>query len=758
MQALNRIFFGTVSTLAFPLVFLWALLNKKLRVDIQERLLFGNWIALELERCIWIHAASVGELQGVTPLLSKIRAKTSDPIIITTTSLTGRERASQLPEVGSALLIPYDHPFLIAAAIRKVKPRLFLLFETELWPNLLLQLDKAGVPIALINGRISDQTFPDYVRFKFLVKPLLQTFTKCLVQSSKDRTRFELLGSTNVKIEGSTKYDIDLRDISKEADKLKEDLKCPKDAKLLVCGSVRPGESEIILDAFKRLHSRFPELRLLIAPRHPDQFEVEAKNAAAAGYVVSKRTDPKENAEVFILDSLGELKTAYAASTISFVGGTLVNVGGHNPLEPASFSKPILLGPHTQNVEEIADELEESGGAIRVNGSFELSTEVSRLLADDNYLAVVGKHAFEVLKCHSGAVARIMEELSPLLDSDPVKSNSVDAAYLILKPLELLYRLATTIRNVLYDKDILKSYKSSLPVICVGNVTVGGNAKSPVTQAVARLLIDQEFKPVILLRGYSGTEAGPIEVKDPTEVLRFGDEACMHKLEIPSVSVVVSGSRSAGAKYIEENKLGDVIVMDDGFQHRAIKRDINLLLFDSASVREANSGELLPLGRLRESLFGALERADAVCFIERGEKITTPGWVPATIPSYQLPLEFSDLVFQNIQDAIGWKDLRGKSVSLIASIAKPASFKSMIEAQGIHVKQTIFKSDHAKWDGNDLAAIVQLPGDYIITTAKDRIKLKNIGLLPDRLLVAELKATIPNDFSEWLVINLSLKP
>lgn len=758
MSVLNRIFFGTISTLALLILIPVALLSRKLRVQIGERFLGGDWRGLNLSHSIWIHAASVGELQGVTPLLNKIRAVTTDPIIITTTSVTGKSKAASLPGVYRAMLVPYDHPLLIGLAIRKIKPRLFLLFETELWPNLLLQLENFNVPSVLVNGRISDRTFPNYFRLKILVKPLLLSLHRCLVQSSKDKVRFEALGALDVKIEGNTKYETDLIDLATKGARLLKDFRTPAHVDLLVCGSVRPGESDIIYPAFRALKVKFPNLRLLIAPRHSEQFEVEAENALRFGFSVSRRTAPEIDADVLLLNSLGELKSAYSISTISFVGGTLVPVGGHNPMEPASFGKPVLIGPYTQNVEEICQELVDSKAAVRVSQTNDFVREVEKLLIDRLYLADVGKRAGKVFLCHTGSVERVFGEIRPLLNrtiSDTRTSSGI--IEIVLRPIEIAYQLVMNLRNFCYDSKIFAIYKSSIPVVCVGNVTVGGNAKSPVTQQIVRLLLANNLKPVVLLRGYSGSQAGPAEVLDVTAVREFGDEACMHKLQLPGVSVVVSRSRVAGAKYIESHNLGNIIVLDDGFQHRALERDLNLLLFDSRSVAQATEGRLLPVGRLRESLGAALKRADGICFIERGDEIAYPDWKPERLPGFHLALKFSGLRFLSSNREINWSEVEGKKVSLMASIAKPESFKAMIEARGVIVEKTLFKSDHAYWSHDDLPEINSLPGDFIITTAKDYIKLKNIDLLPERILIADVEVSVPQEFKDWLIKGLVSK-
>jgi tetraacyldisaccharide 4'-kinase len=750
----SSFFYGLCSTVALPFAISFAISNEKLRNRLKERFLGGDWPTVNFESSIWIHAASVGELQGVKPLLEQLCKLTSDPIVITTTSNTGRDYAASFKEVAHSLLVPYDHPWLISVAIRKLKPKCFLLFETELWPNLLTQLRIHSVPLVLINGRISDKTYPTYLRLKPMLEPALRVVSKCLVQTEKDKRRFIELGGREVTAVGSTKYDSQIPDLTAQANSLLKDFDFPESSKLIVAGSVRPGESEIILKSFKDLKAKFPEIKLLLAPRHPERYEAEATLVNESGLKLSRRSALVSGADVYLLDSLGELKTAYAASTISFVGGTLTNIGGHNPLEPAMFKKPMLIGPFTQNVEQISNDLVENGGAIRVVDSQSFTAALNQLLIDPNYSQSVGENAFRIFANHQGALAKVLTEITPLLEDESSNKTKSEADF--LNPLVIcskIYLGISSVRNFLYDNKILSTYRSILPVVCVGNITAGGNAKSPVTQAIAKLLLRKNFKPVILLRGYGGTTAGPIEVTSNNSVILVGDEAAMHKAALPEVSVVVSRSRVDGAKFIEEKKLGDLIILDDGFQHRALERDINLALFDKSSVVELKKGDLLPVGRLRESVQQGLRRADAVGFVERGETYSTPS-LNAKV-EFRIPLAFADLTSIQSGEKIDWNELRGKSVSAVASIAKPESFKRMLEEKGLVVVKTIFKPDHANWAESDLKDLESLPGEFIISTSKDSVKLKSLPALPERLLIAGLSAEISDNFEEWIVRKLS---
>jgi 3-deoxy-D-manno-octulosonic-acid transferase len=410
-----KLFYSCLSTLLFPFVFFGAVASKKLRIGLFDRLMGGSWNDIPEGPSIWIHAASLGELQGVLPLLKGIKERFSERIVITTTSVTGLEKARSLPEVSAAALLPYDHPIFISQLLRRIRPSLVLLFETEIWPNMLLGLKASKAPVILVNGRISDRTFPMYRRLRALLSPLLQVISVALVQTNEDGRRFKELGVKNFRISGNTKYDIPVSDQDEQAKTLRQELGVPDYVQLLICGSVRPGESEIFLESFNQLRYHFPDLRLVIVPRHPERFEAEYSLMTATGLRVSRRTAPQADAELYLMDSLGELRMAYAASEVSFVGGTLVNIGGHNPLEPAALQKPILLGPYTQNVRDLAEELLEAGGAILVIDSEDICAAVRKLLSDPSAYSQVAQAAYQVALQHRGAIGTVLAYIDQIV-------------------------------------------------------------------------------------------------------------------------------------------------------------------------------------------------------------------------------------------------------------------------------------------------------------------------------------------------------
>jgi len=402
-----------VSWLLLPFFLVFAAFSNKLRTSIPERLGFGGWNDFSSKRSIWIHAASMGELEGVRPFIKELRKRSSLPIVITTTSQTGRKKARELEGVLYVELLPVDVPTLLARVVAKIDPAVFFNFETEIWPNLFSILAWRSVPIVVVNGRISDKSYSTYRTIRSLIRPFLEKISLAFVQSQVDKERFHELGVSEgrLAVAGCTKFDSPVQAASDNTNRLRAELKIPEDATLLVCGSVRPGETEIILRVFKGLKDQFPNLKLLLAPRHPERFLDEEKLVQSFSLSLSKRSAATEAAEVFLLDSLGELKDAYSIGDLCFVGGTLVPIGGHNPMEPAQFGKPVIFGQYTGNVKDAARDLKGAGAAREVEGEAALKSVLCEILTDRSLQLAMGQAALSVSSRHVGASERIFEEL-----------------------------------------------------------------------------------------------------------------------------------------------------------------------------------------------------------------------------------------------------------------------------------------------------------------------------------------------------------
>ena len=331
-----------------------------------------------------------------------------------------------------------------------------------------------------------------------------------------------------------------------------------------------------------------------------------------------------------------------------------------------------------------------------------------------------------------------------------------------LKPLSSVYCLANTFRNNLFDWGVLSQYDSPLPVISIGNVSMGGSGKSPFTRYVSSKLLEEGFQPVILSRGYGGKLKGPHLVQSNDEVLDVGDEAKMQcDFFGEKIRVVVSRKRVEGARFIEENNLGNVIVLDDGFQHRYLARDFNVVLIDvsnSDCVKDHKEDRVFPSGKLRESFKKALKRVDHIVFVDKALS-------PSSSATFELevsnPCSSFVLSPTYLRDAATGQrqelsSLNGKSVKAACAIAKPEGFYSLLEQVGAKIlKKTTF-SDHYNFGPLDYQKLKGTPAEPLVVTEKDAVKLKKFNLEVGVLLVLELGGSLDVEASFWKDFNSSL--
>jgi len=408
--------------LYIPPLLLRSLFQKKFRKQLRERLAFYSGLCLK--KPIWIHAASVGEVLCSVPLVKRIKKEfPHSRMILTTMTAAGRETAEKhLTEVDRVLFFPMDHPLILRRAIRNLSPHLLLIAETELWPNLLRLCGGEKIPILLFNGRISEKSFRRYSPLRFFFKDPLRSISLFLMQTEEDRGRIIRIGADpdRVLVAGNMKFDQAPPSIREEEGSEIKSLGLKGNETLLIAGSTHPGEEEILIRLFKELKKTHPMLHLLLAPRHLDRIEEVERVLRSENISWRRRTSlPVEEGnpvpEVIMLDTLGELMGFYRFGTLVFIGGSLVPVGGHNPLEPLFFKKCVLFGPHMFNFLEISRQLVEKGGAILVKDEEELAFELTRLLADEAECKERGEKGYQFIQGHRGATEKVMEEIRPFL-------------------------------------------------------------------------------------------------------------------------------------------------------------------------------------------------------------------------------------------------------------------------------------------------------------------------------------------------------
>lgn len=368
--------------------------------------------------CIWIHALSVGEVISAIPLVRAVKRRFPvKRIVFTVTTAQGMEiaRKSLEGEGVHLLAMPLDFWWSMHRIIRHIRPAAFILVETDLWPGLILTLKGRGIRSVLVNGRISPRTLRSYQRFGGLMRLLFNAFEGCLMQSALDRVRLLSIGvdQHRVRAAGNIKFDSEWTPMSKtERRDLLDALRLGPEDTVWVAGSTHQGEEASVLEVFSKLHKRFPGLRLIIAPRRIEQSEEILAAGTAMGMKTALRTElgPETGPyDVLVVNTIGELGRIYGIGTVSFVGGSLVPVGGHNLLEPAGFGCPVLFGPHTHNFVAMSQLLIEAGGGKRVKDPEDLFNSMSGLLSDRAKLDATGRRAREFVENNRGALERVID-------------------------------------------------------------------------------------------------------------------------------------------------------------------------------------------------------------------------------------------------------------------------------------------------------------------------------------------------------------
>jgi 3-deoxy-D-manno-octulosonic-acid transferase len=373
---------------------------------------------------IWIHAVSVGEVLAVSRLVKTLDAALPDYLIVlSTTTRTGQALARERFGANRVFYCPLDLPWAVRAWLNALQPSLFILAETEFWPNLLSGCFRRNIPVAVVNARISDRSWPRYRQLRWLWRPFLSRLSRVLAQSQTDAERLKAIGCLPecVSVAGNLKFDVRT---AEEADATRQLKKSSAGLRLIVAGSTLDGEEAALLQAWPRLLQADPQLAIVLAPRHPERFAAVAALLERSGFTWVKRSDwrsapvdslkPLNPGQIVLLDTIGELASIYSLASVAFVGGSLVPAGGHNPLEPAQFGVPIVMGPHFANFRAITEELL-AHQALRIAAKEDLSATLIGLLQDPQAAKAMGARARQVFEQQAGATGRCMVALRSLL-------------------------------------------------------------------------------------------------------------------------------------------------------------------------------------------------------------------------------------------------------------------------------------------------------------------------------------------------------
>jgi 3-deoxy-D-manno-octulosonic-acid transferase len=395
------------------------------------------------EESIWIHAVSVGEALTARALASDLKARYPRlRLFLSTTTIAGQQVARRsLQHVDAVFYFPFDWTFIVRRTLNLVKPRLFIMMETEIWPNLLRECRKRGIKTVMINGRISSRSYPRYRLIRAFFCRVLGDVDRFCMQSEESARRLIDLGAdaSRVTMTGSLKFDsLEIPTPSphgKPRERVLRFFRLPPNRTVIIAGSTMRGEEAAVLRALARVKATTPNAIAVLAPRQPERFGEVERLARDMGFATMKRSelpiDAEPRADVIVLDSIGELAQLYQLATAVFVGGSLVNHGGHNILEPAVFGKPIVFGPHMQNFQEIADAFLANDAAVQVQSDRELDDALSALVTDPVRRARLGAAARALVEANRGAKKKTLAVIATLLPAP--------AAGAVVRPFRLVH-------------------------------------------------------------------------------------------------------------------------------------------------------------------------------------------------------------------------------------------------------------------------------------------------------------------------------
>jgi 3-deoxy-D-manno-octulosonic-acid transferase len=375
---------------------------------------------------IWVHAVSVGEVLSAVQLIGKLKEALPGWVVaVSTTTETGQRLAKErLPE-SPVFYLPLDFRFAVPRYLRTLRPKMLVLMESELWPRLIDECARGGVPVVVANARISDRSFPRYMRLRRLWRPFLEMISLFLAQSQEAAARLIKIGASaeRVRVIGNLKYDVRVSGENALTKMLLERL--PVGSKVLVCGSTLEGEEQMLLTAWSTVLATERNTVMVLAPRHPDQFASVAGMVSGSGFALVRASEFRNRPEavtagsVFLLDTIGDLASIYGVAALAFVGGSLVAKGGHNPLEPAQFAVPVVMGPSFENFRGVVDAMQKED-AIRIVTPERLAATLIALLRDQDDAKALGERGRAAFEAQSGATIGTVQALMALLEESPV--------------------------------------------------------------------------------------------------------------------------------------------------------------------------------------------------------------------------------------------------------------------------------------------------------------------------------------------------
>jgi tetraacyldisaccharide 4'-kinase len=684
---------------------------------------------------IWLHAVSVGEVMCSVELLRGLRSRFPlARLFVSTTTLAGKAIADQKLRglADGVFYAPIDYCFAVRRVLRTLRPRVVVVLETEIWPNLYREAKRAGCGLLIVNGRISDRAAGRYFKFRRVFRAVLQWPDRILAQNEIGRTRFIAAGAAAEKVEvaGNLKYDFDPTKTGAPA-VVRGFLRTAGPSHVWIAASTMPpahaddvDEDDAVIAAFQKLALRRAGLLLILVPRKPERFDTAAQKLGRAGVHFLRRssltaTSRLELPGVLLVDTMGELSGLFSLADVVFMGGTLAERGGHNILEPAFFGCAIVAGPHMENFPDIAMEFSAARAYVEIPSAGELDGAVGAILDGKQLRMDLGRRAFALAGARRGATARAIEHIGRLL-----------TAPLAVRPrplLDFLSRAWEFGSHWKRKKDLANCRRLSTPVIGVGGIAMGGTGKTPFVAWLAERLSEAGFGPGILTRGYrrrSREKVTLLEAGAAAPPALTGDEPRI-LLRTKAAPLGIGRDRFETGRAMEERFQCGVFLLDDGFQHWRLARDLDIVLIDA--LDPFGGGGVFPLGRLREPL-EALARA-GIFVIAHAEAGRSYDEIVSVLREHnsRAPVFTSRVAPQCWVDVATGEQFQAGDPPFLAAaafcgLANPDSFRRTLAALNIRPVREFTFRDHHRYSAREVRRMAASAG-ALITTEKDAANL-----------------------------------
>lgn len=687
---------------------------------------------------IWLHAVSVGEVLASVDFLGHVRGQLPNArIFVSVSTRAGHATAKQNLRglADGVLYAPLDFVFVVRRVLRALKPSVVVIAETEIWPNLFRETKRTNAALILVNGRVSDRAFPRYLHYRWVFRAVLPQVDAILAQSNEMRDRFIALGAPPecIRIGGNFKYDFEARAAAADSPvRLLIERVQPQHV-WIAASTMPPNEDETAIAAFRDLASRHPRLLLILAPRKPATFEETAAKLAGMPHVRRSKLHNGETLSlpgVLLLDSIGELNGLFSLADVVFMGGTLVDTGGHNILEPALFGKPIITGAHMENFRAIADDFRAARAFIEIGTAVELAPAVERLLDSPEEAHDLGERARACAESKRGASVTAAVELRAFYESRLPRYRHALPALVLGWPLQQAWLAGVRSRRG------RRARKLDARVISVGNLSMGGTGKTPCVLRIAELLKSRGAKPGILTRGYGRVSHEPMLALAPGERIpthHTGDEPQIF-LRSGVAPVGIGADRYAAGAELIRNFHCDTLLLDDGFQHARLARDVDIVLIDA--LDPLAGGGVFPFGRLREP-FRAIERADILLITRSEFSDLAPAierairqWNPR-VPIFRARLQPRAWVNVATGESYPPDSPPFRRPGAFCGLGNPQSFRRTVAQVGIEPAGWEEFEDHHRYRIAELTrmtrAFEQLSADAMATTEKDAANLPEMG-------------------------------